>query len=62
MGSGGCSYNHPIEDLVEKYRQEFKKSGYWIVHYDVNVNNFEAWLCEQLEKERAKNINDSADK
>ena len=49
MGSGGCTYTYPIEELVEKYRQEFKASGYSIVHYDIQVNEFVAWLCEQLE-------------
>lgn len=62
MSSGGCNYTYPIETLVDKYREEFKRSGYCIVHYDIQVNDFEAWLCEQLEKEREKNINDSTDK
>lgn len=52
MGSGGSTYSYPIEELVEKYRQEFKQSGYAITHYDVQVNDFVAWLCEQLEEHR----------
>lgn len=50
MGSGGCSYSYPIEELVEKYKEEFRQSGYAIVHYDVQVNDFVAWLCEKLEE------------
>jgi hypothetical protein len=54
MGSGGGSYSYAIEELVEKYKEEFRRSGYQIVHYDIQVNDFEAWLCEKLEKSREK--------
>jgi len=57
MGNGGSCYIYPIEELVEKYKKEFKQSGYQIVHYDIHVNDFVAWLCEELEKERKKNEN-----
>ena len=52
MGSGGSNYEHPIESLVNKYREEFNKSRYSIVHYDINVNDFQAWLCEKLEESK----------
>lgn len=55
MSSGGSVFHYEIEELVSRYREEFKKSNYCIVHYDVQVDSFLAWLCEELEKEREKN-------
>ena len=57
MSSGGSNYCYSIEELVKKYREEFRASGYLVNSYEIEVNSFTAWLCEELEKERNKNLN-----
>lgn len=52
MSSGGSDYTYEIEELVKKYKKEFRESGYQIISHDVDVKDFEAWLCEELEKSR----------